>query len=41
MSQLHGYPTHSKTSEETTNTDPSTNCNFPEEISKVLNNLVG
>ena len=41
MSQLHGYPTLSKTMEETTNTDTSTNCNFDEEMSKLCNNLVG
>ena len=41
MSQLLGYPTRSRTSEETTNTDTSTNCNFAEEISKLRNDLVG
>ena len=41
MSQLHGYPTRSKTLEENTNTDTSTNCNFAEEISKLRNNFVG
>ena len=41
MSQLHGYPTRSKTSEETTNTDTSTNCNFVQEISKLRNDLAG
>ena len=41
MSQLHGYPTRSKTLEEATNTDTSTNCNFAEEISKLRNNVVG
>ena len=40
MSQLHGYPTCSRTSEETTNTDTSTNWNFAEEISKLRNDLV-
>ena len=39
MSQLHGYPTRSKTSEETTNTN--TNCNFVQEISKLRNDLAG
>ena len=34
MSQLRGYPTRSKTSEETTNTKTSTNCNLAEAISK-------
>ena len=41
MSQLLGYPTRSRTSEETTNTDTSTNCNFAEEILKLRNDLVG
>ena len=41
MSQSHGYPTRSRTSEETTNTDTSTNCNFAEEISKLRIDLVG
>ena len=41
MSQLHGYPTRSRTSEEATNTDTSTNWNFAEEISKLRNDLVG
>ena len=41
MSQLHGYPNRSKTSEETTNTDTSTYYNFGEEISKLRNDLVG
>ena len=41
MSQSHGYPTRSRTSEETTNTDTSTNCNFAEEISKLWIDLVG
>ena len=41
MSQLHGYPARSRTSEETTNTDTSTNCSFAEEISKLRNDLVG
>ena len=41
MSQSHGYPTRSRTSEETTNTDTSTNCNFDEEISKLRIDLVG
>ena len=41
MSQLHGYPTSSRTSEETTNIDTSTNCNFAEDISKLRNDLVG
>ena len=40
MSQSHGYPTRSRTSEETTNTDTSTNCNFAEEISKLWIDLV-
>ena len=39
--QSHGYPTRSRTSEETTNTDTSTNCNFAEEISKLRIDLVG
>ena len=41
MSQSHGYPTCSRTSKETTNTDTSTSCNFAEEISKLLIDLVG
>ena len=41
MSQLHGYLTRSRTSEEITNTDTSTNCIFAEEISKLRNDLVG
>ena len=41
MSQSHGYPTRSRTSEETTNTDTSTKCNFAEEISKLRIDLVG
>ena len=41
MSQLQGYPSRSKTSEETTNTDTSTNWNFAGEISKLRNSLVG
>ena len=41
MSQSHGYPTRSRTSEETTNTDTSTNCNFAEKISKLRIDLVG
>ena len=41
MSQLHGYLTRSKTSEEATCTNTSTNCNFAEEISKLRNDLVG
>ena len=41
MPQSHGYPTRSRTSEETTNTDTSTNCNFAEEISKLRIDLVG
>ena len=41
MSQLHGYPTRSRTSEEATNTDTSTNWNFTEVISKLRNDLVG
>ena len=41
MSQSHGYPTRSRTSEETTNTDASTNCNFVEELSKLWIDLVG
>ena len=41
MSQLHGYPTPGRTSEETTNTDTSTNYSFAEEISKLRNYLVG
>ena len=41
MSQLHGYPTRSKTSEGTTNTDTNTNCSFAEETSKLRNDLVG
>ena len=41
MSQLHGYPSCCRTSEETTNTDASTNWNFTEEISKLRNDLVG
>ena len=41
MSQSHGYPTRSRTSEETANTDTSTNCNFAEEISKLRIDLVG
>ena len=41
MSQLYGYPTRSKTLEETTNTDTSTNCNFVQEISKLRNDLAG
>ena len=41
MSQLHGYSTRSRTSEETTNTDTSTNWNFAEGISKLRNDLVG
>ena len=40
MSQFHGYPTRSRTSEETTNTDTSTNCNFAEEILKLRIDLV-
>ena len=40
MSQLHGYPTRSRTSEEITNTVTSTNCIFAEEISKLRNDLV-
>ena len=39
--QLHGYPNRSKTSEETTNTDTSSNCHFADEISKLRNDLVG
>ena len=46
MSKLHGSRTYSETSEETSNTDTSTSCNFAEEISKeqteqFRNNLVG
>ena len=41
MSQLHEYPTRSKTSEENTSTDTSTNCNLAENISKIRNDLVG
>ena len=41
MSQSHGYPTRSRTSEKTANTDTSTNCNFAEEISKLRIDLVG
>ena len=41
MSQSHGYPTRSRTSEETTNTDTSTNRTFAEEISKLRTDLVG
>ena len=41
MPRSHGYPTRSRTSEETTNTDTSTNCNFSEEISKLRIDLVG
>ena len=41
MSQSHGYPTRNRTSEETTNTDTSTSCNFAEEISKLRIDLVG
>ena len=41
MYQSHGYLTRSRTSEETTNTDTSTNCNFAEEISKLRTDLVG
>ena len=41
MSQLHGYPTRSRTSEEATNTDTSTNWNITEVISKLRNDLVG
>ena len=41
MSQLHGYSTRSRTLEETTNKDTSTNWNFAEEISKLRNDLVG
>ena len=41
MSQLHGYSTRSRTSEETTNTDTSTNWNFADGISKLRNDLVG
>ena len=41
MSQSHGYPTRSRTSEETTNTDTSTNCNFAEEMPKLRIDLVG
>ena len=41
MSQSHGYPTRSRTSEETTNTDTSTSCNFAEEIPKLRIDLVG
>ena len=41
MSQLHGYPTRGKMSEETTDTDTSSNCNFAVEISKLCNELVG
>ena len=41
MSQSHGYPTRSRTLEETTNTDASTNCNFVEELSKLWIDLVG
>ena len=41
MYQLHGYPTRSKTSEQTTNTDTSANYNFAEEISKLRNDLIG
>ena len=41
MSQSHGYPTRSRTSEETTNTGTSTSCNFAEEIPKLRIDLVG
>ena len=41
MSQSHGYLTRGRTSEETTNTDTSTNCNFAEEIQKLRIDLVG
>ena len=41
MSQLQEYPSGSKTSEETTNTDTSTNWNFAGEMSRLQNNLVG
>ena len=41
MSQSRGYPTRSRTPEETTNTDTSTTCNFAEEISKLQIDLVG
>ena len=41
MSQLQEYPSDSKTSEETTNTDTSTNWNFAGEMSRLQNNLVG
>ena len=40
MSQLYGYPTRSKTSEETTYTDTTSNFNFPEEI-LLHNDVVG
>ena len=40
MSQSHGYPTSSRTSEETTNTGTSTNCNSAEEILKLWIDLV-
>ena len=40
MSQLHGCPTRSKTSEGATRTDTTSSCNFPEEIS-LRNDLVG
>ena len=40
MSQSHGYPTRSRTSEETTNTGTSTSCNFTELISKLRIDLV-
>ena len=41
MSQLQEYPSGSKTSEETTNTDTSTNWNFAGEMSRLQHNLVG
>ena len=37
MSQLHGYPTRSRTSEETTNTDTSTNWNLLKRLDLVGN----
>ena len=41
MSHFHGYATRSRTLEEATNTDTSTNWNFAEEISKLRNDLAG
>ena len=41
MYQFHGYPTRSTMSEDSTNTNTSTNCNFAEDISKLRINLVG